>query len=277
MSTTTSKSPSVAASWKPIFLSHIGKMPSPEFVFSSLHPAPSGSPTPYVPRARYCVFRGMWTELPHNERNEAPRNEQIYESELPTFTTDVRMQKAAEIFTSSAGHGNPEQSTGSGGGGPVEAVWWVKDVMTQWRITGEAFVIADDIEGGGGEESSGVRTVKSELGTRMRVVKPGKEMEWSWGKEVTAHFGNMSPGMRGSFRGPPPGTPVTGPPPPGQELGQKVTDLNDPIARKNFRVVVIKPETVEQTDLSDPSTSRRWRWTFTGDGQDGWKKEELWP
>ncbi len=66
-------------------------------------------------------------------------------------------------------------------------------------------------------------------------------------------------------------------------LGQQVTDLNDPIARQNFRVVIIKPEVVEQLDLSDPSQARRWKFTFVGGkGQTEetigeWKKEELWP
>lgn len=114
-------------------------MDSPEFVFTSLHPADSkDSPVPYVPRARTCIFRGMWTELPENKHNDAPRNERVYESDLLTLTTDVRMAKVPEIFASSSGHGNVGQSQGSGGGGPVEAVFWAKEVMTQWRFRGEA-------------------------------------------------------------------------------------------------------------------------------------------
>ncbi len=66
-------------------------------------------------------------------------------------------------------------------------------------------------------------------------------------------------------------------------MGQKVDDLHDPLARKNFRVVVIRPEEVEQLDLSDPSRARRWKFTFVGEngqieGTIGeWKMEELWP
>lgn len=141
----------------------------------------------------------MWGELPENKHNEAPRNPRAYESEMPTFTTDVRMQKVLDIFSSSAGHAEKdEQVQGSGGGGPVEAVWWIKDTGTQWRIKGEAFVVGTDIEGEGGE-SSGVRTVKSEVGERMRVADGSKGHEWSWGRELTGHFGNCSPGMRGMF------------------------------------------------------------------------------
>ena len=140
----------------------------------------------------------MWAELPENKHSEAPQNERIYESDLLTFTTDVRMEKVPEIFASSKGHGETSQSQGSGGGGPVEAVFWVKGVMTQWRVKGEAFVVGPDIEGEG-DESSGVRTVKSKVGERMRVVNEAGKDNWSWEKEVTAHFGNLSPGMRGRF------------------------------------------------------------------------------
>lgn len=84
----------------------------------------------------------------------------------------------------------------------------------------------------------------------------------------------------GSWRNPPPGTRVEGEPDKEHQLAQKVTDLHDPIARSNFRVVVIKPDEVEATDLSDPETARRHRYTFVADARDGqgeWKEEELWP
>lgn len=106
------------------------------------------------------------------------------------------MQKVGHFFASSSGHASSDdQVQGSGGGGPVEAVWWIKDTGTQWRMKGEAFVVGRDIDGG---ESSGVRTVKSEVGRRMRRTEAeGQEGDWSWAKELTAHFGNCSPGMRG--------------------------------------------------------------------------------
>lgn len=263
-------------------------MDSPEFVLSSLHPSEdSNSPTPYVPRARYCIYRGMWAELPENKYNEAPKNDRVYESDLPTFTTDVRMSKVPEIFASSQDHGGVAQSQESGGGGPVEAVFWVKDVMTQWRFRGEAYIIGQDIESEG-SGSSGVRVVKHKIGERMRAVKEEGKHGWSWDKEVTAHFGNLSPGMRGSFKNPVPGSPVSIPPADkALALGQHVTDLHDEVARRNFRVCIIKPDEVEQVDLSVPDKARRWKYTYVGPngghaGQRGdevgeWKKEELWP
>lgn len=249
-------------------------MKPPQFVLSTLAAAPPGSSTPYVPRARYCIFRGFFAELPENDHNDAPRNPRVYESDLPTFTTDVRMEKVGQIFGSSAGHAKSDaQTQGSGGGGPVEAVWWSEEVGTQWRIKGRAFLVGPDIEDQ--EESSGVRTVKSEVGKRMRVVNESKEKEWSWAKELTANFGNQSPGIKGSFKAPPPGKPVMEPyDDKNLELGATVSKLDDSVARKNFRLVVIVPDSVEQTDLSDPATARRYRYTFDNGS---WQKEELWP
>lgn len=280
MASTSTDAPKAAAPWKESFHSHVTGMDSPEFVFSSLAPATrKNSVTDFEPRARFCIFRGFWAELPENKHNEAPKNERCFESEMPTFTTDVRMQKTFELFASSAGKApSTEYTQGSGGGGPCEAVFWAKQVKVQWRIKGEAYVVGNDIEGEGeqSKESSGVRTVKSELGSRMRIVKEDGKEDWSWKKEVTGHFGNCSPGMRGSFANPPPGKPVDEPYDKKLEVGEKVEDLEDPTARENFRVVVIKPDEVESVDLSDPKKARRQLYKY--DAETGsWSHQELWP
>nr|POE66653.1 hypothetical protein CFP56_72076 [Quercus suber] len=222
----------------------------------------------------------MWGELPENKHNTAARNAGCFASELPTFTTDVRMQKVFELFASSAGKADDASLVqGSGGGGPCEAVWWVKteDRMRQWRVKGEAFIVGPDIEGQQQDEgeSSGVRTVKSEIGARMRVVEEAGKGEWSWAKELTAHFGNLSPGMRGSFKAPPPGMPK-GQPYDEQnlQLGAKVEDNVDEVARKHFRVVIIKPEEVESLDLKDPASAKRMVYKFDGTE---WSETETWP
>lgn len=86
----------------------------------------------------------------------------------------------------------------------------------------------------------------------------------------------------GSFKNPSPGQPRTqGPADPNLKLGQEVDDLQDSVARENFRVVVIRPNEVERLDLSDLQNVRRVRWTFvpadnTG-GQGEWVETELWP
>ncbi len=223
----------------------------------------------------------MWGSLPENRHNAARSNDNVYESDMLTFTTDVRMEKVQQIFASSAGHGAVEQSQGSGGGGPVEAVFWIKDVMTQWRFTGQAYIVGPDIEGVG-EESSGVRTVKSRVGEGMRVVREEGKGDWSWQREVSAHFENLSPTMRGSFKNPAPGTPVGTNPKAGEGLGQKISGPleEDDVARSNFRVVVIKADEVEQLDLTEPDKARRWRFVYVvpeGGGLGEWTKQELWP
>jgi pyridoxamine 5'-phosphate oxidase len=59
-------------------------------------------------------------------------------------------------------------------------------------------------------------------------------------------------------------------------VGQKVEDLEDSVARANFRVVIIKPEEMESVDLSDPTKARRQVYKFDeSSGQ--WTHTECWP
>jgi len=112
------------------------------------------------------------------------------------------------------------------------------------------------------EEQEGARGVKRIIGERMRVVKEEGKQSWSWEREITAHFGNLSPSMRGSFRNPLPGSLVSTSPSPtaterGLRLGQQVNDLYDKVARSNFRVCIIMPDVVEQVDLTRAIKLRR--------------------
>lgn len=168
----------------------------PHFVLSTLQPAAAGSPVPYLPRSRTCVFRGFWAELPENSHNQAALNPRAYASELPVVTTDVRMEKVGQLFaTGPHAQGNDDHAAGSGGGGPVEAVFWFSHVNTQWRIRGNAYVVAQDIEDGG---AAGSQFVQAEIAARMRVLDEAKTAEWSWLREVGAIFGNQSPAIRGN-------------------------------------------------------------------------------
>lgn len=85
----------------------------------------------------------------------------------------------------------------------------------------------------------------------------------------------------GSFRNPPPGQPRSSTPNQSNlGLGQKVTDLHDPVARANFRVVVIRPEEVERLDLNDQENGKRWIWKWTeelGNDTAQWHEIEVWP
>lgn len=83
--------------------------------------------------------------------------------------------------------------------------------------------------------------------------------------------------LAGSFKAPPPGQRVDQPyDDKNLQLGQKVTDLEDPVARKNFRVVVIRPEEMESVDLSDPATARRHVYKYDAQTS-SWSHEECWP
>ncbi|CAK7197905.1 hypothetical protein SEUCBS139899_000555 [Sporothrix eucalyptigena] len=281
-----------AAPWREQFIQQLGQMPMPLCAVSTLHPAakPTGSlaglasaKSHATPRVRNCVCRGLWASLPNNARNPAPRNPAVYESDLPVFTTDVRMEKAWEISAS---------------GGPIEAVWWASEAGTQWRVRGTAWLLGPDADKPAGEKA------RAAIQKHMRWI-PGagstsalSASEWSWPREITAHFGNLSPGMRGSFRNPPPGQPrpargKAGNTQPGEGLGEPVDDdhLDDPTARANFRVCVIVPEEVDQVDLSKGDDPRRWLYTYVGEGEglestaaqeadeviNGWAKKEVWP
>ncbi|KAK6948523.1 hypothetical protein Daesc_010291 [Daldinia eschscholtzii] len=292
MPTSTSSPPLGPAPWRKLFLEHVQAMSSPEFTLSTVRKISSLEGTVYSPRARTCVFRGLFAGLPVNPKNDAELNPDVYETDFPTFTTDCRMDKMAELFgveqeTDDDNGKEKKEIRGSGGGAPVEAVFWVKETGTQWRVRGKAYVLAPDVEGS--PEGKEVITLLTE---RMRRRKDNSSSgeEWSFSREITAHFGNLSPLMRGSFRNPPPGTPVALPVGDDRlKLGQKVTDLEDEVARANFRVVVIVPEGVDRTDLSDPERGRRWLYTFVGRKsgkqstvpggvvEEGWEKVEVWP
>lgn len=111
-----------------------------------------------------------------------------------SFTTDVRMEKVAQIQPSSrSGEGEGEAFTEN----QVELVFWLSDVMKQWRIKGSAFVIGDS------DGSVGEREARKEIQRGMRV-RPGNghghdAKEWTWERQVTTYFANHSPVMRGLF------------------------------------------------------------------------------
>lgn len=282
MSTTQSKP---GAPWRAQFLSDLKEMDQPSFTLTTLHASPSGP----VPRGRTCIYRGLWASLPPNDKNTAPRNPPLFESDLPVLTTDVRMDKVPDLFPAAGDDDDDDDTSSSGGGGPVEAMWWAVATQTQWRVRGRAWVLAP----GGLAGSAGAKAAKEAVGARMRRTGEAggaeEEKEWDWEREVVAHFGNLGPGMRGSFKNPPPGTPRANKPGEGEGLGQKVGDelLEDELARRNFRVVVVVPEEVDLVDLSDPADQRRWVYTYVGaeakatkaggviEGE--WEKVELWP
>ncbi|KAL7788984.1 pyridoxamine 5'-phosphate oxidase domain-containing protein [Trichoderma ceciliae] len=258
------------APWRSTFLSHVQQMDIATFTLSTLHPLDGSNQA--VPRARTVIFRGMWASLPDNPKNPAPLNPAVHTSDLPIITTDVRMEKVPELIGSR--HEQPPVSPEAQStiGGPVEAVFWMQKANSQWRFRGRAYVIGPDIE------TDAAAPVRAALQPWMRTVDEEQKGAWSWSRELTASFGNLSPLMRGSFRNPLPGTPLTQKPEPGLELGGEVQDVNDELARKNFRVLVIVPEEIDQLDLSDPKRGRRWNHKAeVSESEISWKTTELWP
>lgn len=251
---------STAAPWRSTFLTHIDAMDPPIFSLATLHP----SEGTVLPRVRTVVYRGMWADMPVNPKNNAELNPAGFSSDVLTLTSDVRMEKIPEMQASAKAEDAAPQSYP---GGPVEGMFWMAgDIQTQWRFRGRSFIIGPDID------SDAAAPVRAALGRHMR----GKGEGWSWARELTAHFGNLSPGMRGSFRNPPPGRPLSEKPKDGLGLGQKVTSLDDDLARENFRVVAIVPEEVDRVDLND--MGRRWNYKFVGEPSVGaWQVTELWP
>ncbi|KAJ5900931.1 uncharacterized protein N7473_005001 [Penicillium subrubescens] len=263
------------APWRNMLESHLEKTKGYDFTIATVGYDSQERP---VPRVRTCGFRGFFPELelhPSGQKDmdqqvEDGGNPYVFESDMLTFTTDVRMEKLEQL-----------ESTGNN----IEAMFWLKEVMVQWRIKGRAYSIGNPNPGS--EKEYGLLP---ELFEALRVKEDYHgnlsvdARKWTWEKAVTKYFANHSPVMRGSFRNPPPGQPRSQlPSNPDLRLGQKVTDLHDPVARENFRVVLILPEEVEQLDLSDLDDVRRRKWTLVmgEDDEDGphgqWEEAEFWP
>lgn len=284
-------------SWKPIFQQHIGAIAPPTFTLATTSIAINGGAQSATPRCRTMIYRGFLADIPPNKYNplESHNPHDVFKSDALTFTTDSRMTKTREILQLHASDRDAEVKTA--GGGFVEAMFWIagdtttgKSIQNQWRFRGKCYLLAE-------EDVDGVSEVTDIL--RKSMIPTGKEGEdkWSWKKEVQAHFGNLSPALRGSFANPPPGTPLGASLPEmcggdGLVKGNKIS--NDDvmamdglavIARRNMRVGVIIPEFVERLDLAeDDGKARRWVWSKVGEEEgdvegmeDGWKMEETWP
>ncbi|KFY57916.1 hypothetical protein V497_05173 [Pseudogymnoascus sp. VKM F-4516 (FW-969)] len=239
------------APWASLFHTHLTHLSPPTFTLSTLHHTPSLTP-PWSPRARTCVFRGMFGSGPGATPSSAAA------SELLTFTTDVRSGKVPDLVGSEPTGGR----RASGGGGKIEAVFWVEGVRTQWRVRGDAWVVGPDI-GGKGE---GAERVKAALKGRMRVGEG-----WGWEAERDAFFGAMGRELKKGLAGPPPGEVSKG--------ADGGNEFDEEEARRNFRLVVVRPAEVECVDLTDPESSKRWIYTFVereGGGGD-WKRQDLNP
>lgn len=146
-----------------------------------------------VPRVRTCGFRGFFPELELHPSGQKDMDQQVedggnpylFESDMLTFTTDVRMEKLEQL-----------ESTGN----HIEAMFWLKKVMVQWRIKGKAYAI-----GSPHPESESEYGLRPELFEALRVKEDYRgdlsddADKWTWEKAVTKYFANHSPVMRGKL------------------------------------------------------------------------------
>lgn len=173
------------APWRDLLDSHFSQAPDYDFAVATVGYDPQGRP---VPRVRTCGCRGFFPEIElHPKGQEAMEqqveesgNPNIYESDMLVFTTDVRMEKLGQL--ESAGHA-------------VEAVFWLKDLMSQWRIKGTAFSVGDPR--GEADEEEKLSRQEISKGLRLKENAEGDAKNWTWGKAVTKYFANHSPIMRG--------------------------------------------------------------------------------
>lgn len=173
------------APWRDLLKSHMDQTPGYEFTIATVGFDENQRP---IPRVRTCGCRGFFPEVKLHPKSKEDMEQQVkdggnpdtYESDMLCFTTDIRMEKLDQLETS--GHA-------------VEAVFWLKDVMTQWRVKGKAFAIGDPR----GEDLEREKDARKELHTFLRVKKncDGSISDWTWDRATTKYFANHSPLARG--------------------------------------------------------------------------------
>jgi pyridoxamine 5'-phosphate oxidase len=182
----TSSAPNPAP-WRSLFQEHISKMEDPYMAVSTVARDPTTGKS--IPRVRYCGFRSFFGELklhPSAEKQLEEQNDKnppVFESDMLSFTTDVRMEKVGQLADFN---------------GAIEVVFFVKEAMTQWRVSGTAFVIGDSADQK--HEQYARKEIQKGLRRRQGESSPHDDKQWTWEKEVTMYFANHSPVMRGSYR-----------------------------------------------------------------------------
>ncbi|KAL3473060.1 pyridoxamine 5'-phosphate oxidase-domain-containing protein [Aspergillus californicus] len=259
------------APWRAVFLNTLEKSKSTSFSLGTVAYNPQNKP---IPRSRTVEFRGFWPKPAsslHPSAIDALKtqnvglNPEVYESDFLAITTDERMGKVPQLADSDDA---------------VEGVFWLEEVSVQWRVRGRGLVIGHPATQGGMLDRE-EKEFRERIWKGMRGVKGGDKVEgegWDWERQITTYFASHSPVMRGSYKNPPPGRPRSEEPQNSElKMNQKVEDLNDPVARANFRVLVICPREMEKLDFSNPDDVRRTKWTLLDEGEGRWEETELWP
>lgn len=173
------------APWRDLLGSHLKQTPGYEFTIATIGYDAQRRP---VPRLRTCGCRGFFPELELHPKGQEAMDQQVegggnpplFESDMLSFTTDARMDKLPQL--ESSGHA-------------IEAVFWLKDLMTQWRIKGMAYAIGNP----GGEDAEEEKTSRNEIRKALRLKGDNNSdiAKWTWESAVTKYFANHSPVARG--------------------------------------------------------------------------------
>jgi hypothetical protein len=181
----TSPATSQRAPWRDILDSHLQQTQGYEFTIATIGYDAHKRP---VPRLRTCGCRGFFPELELHPKGQEAMDEQVegggnppvFESDMLCFTTDARMEKLPQLESS---------------GNAIEAVFWLKDLMTQWRIKGTAYAIGDPTSNITESEKASREEIMK--GLRVKGHNDGDIANWTWDKAVTKYFANHSPVARG--------------------------------------------------------------------------------
>ena len=178
------------APWRDLISSHLEKTKGYEFTVATVG---YDAKQRIVPRVRTCGFRGFFPEVKLHPSGQKDMDEQVedggnaplFESDLLSLTTDIRMEKLKQL-----------DSTGNS----IEAMFWLKEVMVQWRIKGQAYYLGSPTPESGAESD-----LQAQLFNALRL-KPDYDGDqkvdsnkWTWDKAITKYFANHSPAMRGKF------------------------------------------------------------------------------
>nr|ODN93658.1 hypothetical protein L204_04841 [Cryptococcus depauperatus CBS 7855] len=207
-----------------------------------------------------CIVFALSTLSPENKPRVRHVNYRgLTPSNLILTSTDLRWSKPVHLNHSST----------------IEIAWWLRDTNTQFRITGQAFIIPPSAESEGWD--------KVIEGLHLTGKEEGKK-DW-WCKKKDELWSVLSGHLRASFGRPIPGRkleevddsgewPETIPAKSRQDdvKEQKLIEK----AWSNFAIIAIRPEAVEFLELNPvPNRRTQWAWKKRSDGLEIGSWEEV--
>jgi len=200
------------------------------FSLATIRPGPN--PRPAV---RTVGFRGFIGE-PKDNKPDTPDKfrgaNPPAQSSLILLSTDALMSKVSEI---------------EGTGGVYEVCWWHAGTNQQIRFSGVAHLL---------RRNAKIEFPEARLKKYISVQGEGG---WSWEAERERMWRSHKPGLRGSFRNPPPGSPLDSE---NKKKKLKAVELDGDDdgpdaqeAKERFSLVVLEITELEILDLDPPPVS----------------------